>query len=84
MAVNVALMRQASLGADTTTVAARVAVSMRAASGFKSDIEMIEMRENGAISHLGSYQFLPRQTIDFEISAATIEDAQQQPLKLDY
>jgi hypothetical protein len=81
--VNVVLLRQAGAGADTT-VSARVAVSMRTASGLSSDIEMREVRENGAISYLGSYQFLPRQMINFEISAAPTEDAKQQPLKLDY
>ena len=81
--VNVVLLRRASVGAYIT-VPARVAVSMRTASGFSSDIEMLEVRENGAISYLGSYQFLPRQMINFDISAAPTEDAQQRPLKLDY
>jgi hypothetical protein len=81
--VNVVLLRRAIVGADIT-VSARVAVSTRTAADFNSDIEMLEVRQNGAISYLGSYQFLPRQMINFEISAAPTEDAQQRPLKLDH
>jgi hypothetical protein len=81
--VNVVLLRRDGSGVDAT-VPARVTVSMRTASGFSSDIEMREVRENGAISYLGSYKFLPRQMINFEISAAPTADAQQRPLTLDY
>jgi hypothetical protein len=81
--VNVVLLRRDGAGAYTT-VPARVTVSMHTMSSYSSNIEMSEVRENGGISYLGSYEFLPRQMINFEVLAAPTEDAQQQPLTLDY
>jgi hypothetical protein len=81
--VNVVLLRRDADGV-ATTVPARVTVSMRTMSGYSSNIQMREVRESSGISYLGSYKFLPRQVINFEVLAAPTEDAQQQPLTLLY
>jgi len=81
--VNVVVMRRAGDGVEAT-VPARVDVSMRTLSGISSKIEMREVRENGGVSYLGSYQFLPREVIDFEIRAWPAGVAQAPSLALDY
>lgn len=65
--LNVLVIRRG--GAADTPVAAAVTASMQNLAGVRRDISLREVSENGRVSYVGSYEFLPREVIDFQITA---------------
>jgi hypothetical protein len=80
--LNVLVLKRS--GAADTPVAAVVTASMQNLAGVRRDISLREVRENGRVTYLGSYEFLPREVIDFQITA--VPDGMQPGtmLKLSY
>lgn len=78
--LNVTVLR----GPDGRTVPAEVAASSVNLAGIRQDIEMREVRADGRVSYVGSYDFLPREVIDFEITARPLRPANSRPLSLKY
>lgn len=78
--LNVVVMR----GAKGGTIAAEVKATSLSLAGVRQDIEMREVRANGRISYMGSYDLLPREVVDFEISARPLRPANSQPLQLKF
>lgn len=78
--LNVTVLR----GRNGRTVPAEVAASSVNLAGVRQDIEMREVRAGGRVSYLGSYDFLPREVIDFEITARPLRPANSRPLSLKY
>lgn len=65
-------------------VPARVTAEAWSLSGVRQRIEMREVSEQGRVSYMGTYDFLPREVIDFHITARPL-DAQSGPaLSLTY
>lgn len=54
-------------------VPARVDAQAWSLSGVRQTIEMREVREDGRISYVGTYDFLPREVIDFRITATPLD-----------
>ncbi|MGE1125620.1 DUF4426 domain-containing protein, partial [Pseudomonas zeae] len=50
-------------------VPARLDVSARSLSGVQTTVEMREFVANDLVSYMGSYPFLPREVIDFRVTA---------------
>lgn len=66
--LNVVLLRRGDTG--ERTLPASVSVSMQNLAGVRQDVPMWEVRENGWVSYIGSYSFLPREVVDFEVRAS--------------
>lgn len=66
------------------TFPAQVSASTRSLAGVRQEIEMREVRENDRVSYVGSYQFAPREVLDFEIRAVPTASDRQSPLTLRY
>lgn len=66
------------------TLPAKVAASTRNLAGVRSDIDMREVRENDRVSYLGTYEFAPREVLDFKIEAWPAGSRAEQPLTLAY
>ena len=71
-------------GAVDTPVAAKVTASMQSLAGVRRDIALREVQENGRVSYIGSYEFLPREVIDFEVTALPGGAQPASMLKLGY
>lgn len=67
--LNVVLLKPKSASSAEVTVPGKVTASMRNLAGVQLDIEMREVRVNGWITYMGTYEFLPREVIDFRIQA---------------
>ncbi len=78
--LNVVLLR----GPKRETIAAQVTASSRNLAGVRRQIDLKEVRENERVSYVGSYEFLPKEVIDFEITAKPLRPEQSRPLKLSY
>ncbi|WP_442968698.1 DUF4426 domain-containing protein [Ramlibacter sp.] len=52
--------------------------------GRAATIEMREVREDGRISYVGTYDFLPREVIDFRITATPLDARLGPALSLAY
>ncbi len=78
--LNVTVLR----GRNGKTVPAEVAASSINLAGVRQDIEMREVRAGDRVSYVGSYDFLPREVIDFEITARPLWPANSRPLTLKY
>lgn len=63
--LNVVLLR----GNARETVPAEVSATARSLAGVRQEIGLREVRENGRVSYLGSYDVLPREVIDLEVKA---------------
>lgn len=72
--LNVVLLR----GSARETVAAEVSATARSLSGVRQEIGLREVRENGRVSYLGSYDVLPREVVDLEVKAKPLQ-AQEPP-----
>lgn len=71
-------------GAADTPVAAAVTASMQNLAGVRQNISLREVNENGRVSYLGTYEFLPREVIDFEVTALPSGAQPGSLLKLNY
>ncbi len=80
--LNVLVLRRE--GAADTPVAAAVTASMQNLAGVRRDISLREVSENGRVSYVGSYEFLPREVIDFDITALPEGAQPDGMLKLGY
>lgn len=80
--LNVLVLRRS--GALDTPVVAAVTASMQNLAGVRRDIALREVNENGRVSYIGSYEFLPREVIDFEIIALPGGAQPASELKLGY
>ena len=65
-------------------VPARVEAQAWSASGVRQQIELREVREGGRISYMGTYDFLPREVIDFRITAEPVGHGAGPTLSLAY
>lgn len=65
--LNVLLAR--SQGGTLRPMPAQVEAEAWSLSGVRQRLAMREVRENGRVSYLGTYDFLPREVIDFRITA---------------
>lgn len=72
--LNVVLLR----GNARETVPAEVSATARSLAGVRQEIGMREVRENGRVSYIGSYDVLPREVIDLEVKAKPLQ-AEQPP-----
>lgn len=81
--LNVLVLRRSS-GAEESPVAATVTASMQNLAGVRRDIALREVNENGRVSYIGSYEFLPREVIDFEVTAVPEGAQPASLLKLGY
>ena len=80
--LNVLVLRN---GAEAgTPVAAKVTASMQNLAGVRRDISLREANENGRVSYVGSSEFLPREVIDFNITALPAGAEPDGLLKLSY
>lgn len=68
--LNVVVLR----GSARETVPAEVSATARSLSGVRQEIGMREVRENGRISYLGSYDVLPREVMDLEVKARPLAE----------
>jgi hydrogenase maturation factor len=66
--LNVVLLKNVQQEGQTT-VPAQVKAISRNLAGVRNEIELQEVRENGRVSYLGSYEFLPREVFDFHVTA---------------
>jgi hypothetical protein len=64
-------------------VAAKVSVVSRTLAGVTQDIPMKAVKENGRISYVGTFEFLPRETLEFVVTAAPMAK-QAVSLRLQY
>lgn len=78
--LNVVLLR----GPKREPVAAEVTAFSRNLAGVRQEIGMKEVRENERVSYVGSYQFLPKEVLDFEITAKPLRPQEARPLTLSY
>lgn len=78
--LNVVLMR----GRNGRTIAAEVSASSTNLAGVRQEIEMREVRANDRISYMGTYDFLPREVVDFEITARPLLPEKSRPISLKY
>ncbi len=69
--LNVTVMR--SSGGVRRHIPARVEVEARNAGGLATNVEVREVVENGRVTYPGVYDFLPREVIDFRISAQPLD-----------
>jgi len=82
--LNVVVLRTASPSSAQATVAAEVSASRQDLAGVHQRIPMREVRANGYISYIGSYEFLPREVIDFTVTATPADGQGGAPLTLTY
>jgi hypothetical protein len=61
-----------SRGGVLHPVPAQVEAEAWSLSGVRQKIQMREVREEDRVTYLGSYDFLPREVIDFRISAVPL------------
>lgn len=80
--LNVVVLKAGS--AAEATVAAEVSASRQNLAGVQQTIALREVRANGYISYIGSYEFLPREVIDFTITATPADGQRSAPLTLTY
>lgn len=80
--LNVLVLRHG--GEAGTPIAAEVTASMQNLAGVRRDISLREVKENGRVSYVGSYEFLPREVIDFHITALPAGAEPDGMLKLSY
>lgn len=78
--LNVVLLR----GPKREPVAAEVTALARNLAGVRQKIEMREVRENRRVSYVGSYEFLPKEVLDIEITAKPLRPEEARPLTLSY
>lgn len=76
--LNVVLLR----GREERTVPAEVRATAVSLSGVRQDIEMREVRANDRVSYMGTYDFLPKEVVDFEVAATPLRPAESRPLTL--
>ena len=65
-------------------IPAQVQAEAWSLSGVRQEIAMREVREDGRVSYVGTYDFLPREVIDFLITATPLDRPAAQPLALAY
>ncbi|MDQ3058887.1 MAG: DUF4426 domain-containing protein [Pseudomonadota bacterium] len=82
--LNVVLLRPGNPSTAEATVAAEVSASRQNLAGVQQTIAMREVRANGYISYVGSYDFLPREVIDFTITARPAGAPPGQAVTLNY
>lgn len=80
--LNVLVLRRS--GKVDTPVTATVTAFIHDLAGVRHDISMREVRENGGISYMGTYDFLPREVIDFKVTALPDGAQPGRMLKLSY
>ena len=80
--LNVLLARKDPAG--LRPVAAQVEAEAWSLSGVRQKIAMREVREDGRVSYVGAYDFLPREVIDFRITATPLDRPDAQALTLAY
>ena len=78
--LNVVLLR----GPKREAIAADVTALTRTLAGVRREIALKEVRENDRVSYVGSYEFLPKEVIDVEITARPLQPDQSRPLTLSY
>lgn len=66
--LNVTVLVDGAPGAERT-VPAEVQATARTLSGKPRPIEMREVDAGGYVSYIGSYEFVPREVLEFEITA---------------
>ena len=76
--LNVVVLR----GSAGETVPAEVSATARSLAGVRQEIGLREVRENGRISYLGSYDVLPREVIDLEVKARPLQAENSRALVL--
>jgi Domain of unknown function (DUF4426) len=69
---------------DGQTLKAQVKATSVNLAGVTQDIPMREVRAEGRVAYMGSYEFLPREVVDFEIHAQPLKPADAPPLVLRY
>lgn len=80
--LNVLLARTGTDG--LRPIPAQVQAEAWSLSGVRQEIAMREVREDGRVSYVGTYDFLPREVIDFRITATPLDRPAAQPLALAY
>lgn len=78
--LNVVLLR----GSAQEPVPAEVSATARSLAGVRQDIGMREVRENGRVSYVGSYDVLPRGVIDLEVKAKPRQEPKSPAMVLRY
>lgn len=78
--LNVVVLR----GIAQQTIPARVNATARSLAGVRQDIAMREVRENGRVSYLGTYEVLPREVLDLEVRATPLAPRASGSLVLRY
>ena len=76
--LNVVVLR----GSARETVPAEVSATARSLAGVRQEIGLREVRENGRVSYLGSYDVLPREVVDFEVEARPLQAGKSPSLVL--
>lgn len=76
--LNVVLLQ----GNARETVPAEVSATARSLSGVRQEIGLREVRENGRVTYLGSYDVLPREVVDLEVKAKPLQADKPQTLVL--
>lgn len=66
--LNVVVMR----GSAREPVPARVSATARSLAGIRQEIGLREVRENGRVSYLGTYDVAPREVLDLEVKATPL------------
>lgn len=80
--LNVLLARTGKTGLQP--IPAQVQAEAWSLSGVRQEIALREVREDGRVSYVGTYDFLPREVIDFRITARPLDRPAAQPLTLAY
>lgn len=78
--LNVLLAR--SRDGNLHPVPAHVQAEAWSLSGVRQKIEMREVRAEGRVAYLGTYDFLPREVVDFRITARPRDEPGLPPLSL--
>lgn len=81
--LNVVLLKHVGQQGEATVPAQVEAVS-RNLAGVRHEIELREVRENGRVSYVGSYEFLPREVFDFQVKALPKGTQDAPELALEY
>ena len=73
---------QRKTGGAAHNVTARLEVSARNLAGLETSVDMREVVANDLVSYMGAYSFLPREVLDFRITAHPLEN--QQAITLEF
>ena len=71
-------------GKAQKTLLAKVSAFTRNLAGVRTDIDLREVKENDRVSYMGTYEFAPREVLDFRIEARPAGIQMKEPLTLEY